>query len=68
MCVLQVLEAVWWVILLDYKFVVILQVLELKKAVSILALCPLGFLSAFFVSVHTWQLLRTILLGQIATE
>lgn len=42
------LGAVWWVILLDYKFVVILQDLELKKAVSILALCPLGFLSVFF--------------------
>ena len=60
----QTWGAVWW--LLDCEFVIILQTLELRKAVSMLTPCHLGFLSAFLVSsclARLWDLLIGACMG-----
>lgn len=62
-CVLQTWGAVWQAVFLDHEFVVILQISELRKAMSILALGLLLFLFAFFVLIPAWQVLETHLMS-----
>lgn len=57
-----------WRVIFHVVGLLSLQISELRKAVSILAPCHLGFLASFFVSIHTWQVSRSIQLGQIEEQ